>query len=120
MYLSWIGEEDVAAAALRVVALSRRQLDRVVGIEASYAELDRNNPYVRIFVTLYRYARGLSNDSVAAPLEVAQSVLTNPLYAGPAGFTEAPVLHLVLQAAQARAKQRRGEPLSEEERELLR
>jgi hypothetical protein len=122
MRLSMFHELDVREAARRVVTLSREQLGRVVGMKADSAALSKDNPYVTVFVSLFQYARGTGSDdaSTATHLEVAQSVLGNPLYAGAEGTTEAPLLQVVVAAAIARRKERRGEKLTEEEAELLR
>ena len=122
MRVSLFHEIDVREAARRVMTLSREQLGRVVGIKADAAALGQNNPYVTVFVALYQYAQGRSQDDAAATthLEVAHSVLGNPLYAGAQGEAEAPLLQVVVAAAMARRKERRGEPLTEDEAELLR
>lgn len=121
--LSMLTEVDVRQAAERVIALSRQQLDRVVGYDTARpnsAEGDEN-PYVTLFVWLFRYARGdLSEEaSVTRQLDVADAVLANPLYAGPEGAIESPLLVLVASGARARLKLRRGETLSEDEQALL-
>lgn len=120
MRLSLIHEIDVRDAARRVVTLSRDQLNRVVG-HAEAGEVGKDNPYIQVFVELYRYARGESDDDsrTATQLEVAGSVLDNPMYAGAEGQTESPLLRVVLEAVRARRKLRAGNALSAEEAELL-
>lgn len=120
MRLSMFHEEDVRAAARRVMTLSREQLGRVVGLAADRQPLAGNNPYVQLFLELYAFAREGGDDAKAATqIDVADSVLGNPLYAGSEGQTEAPLLELVVKGARARRKVMRGQPLTSEERQLL-
>lgn len=120
MRISLLHETDVRDAATRVMTLSRDQLGRVTGLREPGA-IAPGNPYVQLFVELFRYARGDTGDDakVATQLEVAGSVLDNPIYAGAAGQTESPLLRLVIAAARARRKQRAGAPLTAEEAALL-
>jgi hypothetical protein len=119
--ISLFHEEDIRSAAQRVVELSREHRDRVVGMQDARVATGYENPYVTLFVELFQYARGLSEDDAraATQLEVARSVLGDPLYAGPEGTTESPLLTFVWHAVQARRKMRRGQPLTPEERSFL-
>ena len=121
MRLSLIHEEDIRQAAKRVVDLSRAHRDRLVGMQDQRVALAHENPYVTVFVELFRYARGLTVDDsqAATQLDVAQSVLGDPLYAGADGNVEAPLLTLVWHGARVRRKLRRGEALTAEEQEFL-
>ena len=119
--LSLFHEADVEAAALRVVASSRRQLDRIAGYDSASETLSRQNPYVQSFVSLYRYARGLEpyHAGIATRLDVADTVLGNPLYAGPEGEIENPLLLLVVTGVRLRMRKEAGGSLSAEEQSLI-
>lgn len=120
--LSILTETDVQQAAQRIVDLSRRQLDRVVGYDSTHPAFSgSDNPYVTLFIWLFRYARGDTTEeaSVSPQLDVANAVLANPLYASAEGATESPLLLLVVSGAKARLKQRRGEALTPHEQALL-
>jgi hypothetical protein len=120
MRLSLFHDEDVRAAARRVLTLSRERLGRVVGVAADREPLAGDNPYVQLFLALFAFARHGGDDATAATqLGVAESVLGNPLYSSNEGQIEAPLLTLVVLGAHARRKLLRGQALTQEERELL-
>lgn len=116
-----ISEMDVRDAARRVVTLSRGRLEKVVGVSADRSALSRDNPYIEVFAALYRFALepGGNDATAATQLEVANTVLGNPLYGDDGGAAESPLLILVMAAVSARRKANRGETLTNEEAELL-
>ena len=114
-------ENDVRETARRVVTLSRGQMSRIAGAAPDHRPLDSRNPYLDLFALLFRFARNPAADAGAIPgqIEVARSILDNPLYAGAEGTAESPLLQAVVQGAEARLRKLRGCTLSPDEEDLL-
>ncbi len=121
MRLSLFSEIDVLEAARRVVSSSRRRHEHLIGLSSDAPQPDGENPYVRVFLELYRFARGEVElrERASVQLDVARTVLGDPLYTGAESEVESPLLLVVASGAVARLKLLEGHSLTPEETELL-
>ncbi len=121
--LALFSEVDIRDAARAVVRDSRTRMNRVLDYaHEGDADLATDNPYVRLLLDLYRFARkggAAEADNAETQLTVARSVLADPLYAHPDPDSAGGLISLVFAGANARLRMLRGETLDPAEHALL-